>query len=147
MASFVYSLIIALDYMKYYTFKKKNSYIHSLSCKREFFLDWIEFQLHDNLKWEGYGKEWVIGHVIPIEFFDFSKDKHKYMCFSWFNHRPLTVKEQDVILNYNDVLIHQQTINVFLERYQTSVEIYGWLRNELEYGKNPPELDNPQPSS
>jgi hypothetical protein len=41
---------------------------------------------------------------------------------------------------------HQEKINNY--GYQSCIEIYDWLRNELKYGNNPCRyMDNQQPSS
>jgi hypothetical protein len=132
--------------------QKKNTYIEYLNCKREQFLEWIEFQIKDPLKWETYGKDWVIDHVIPIDFFDLEQDEQRYMCFSWFNLRPLLIK--DNLSKSNKIYIeaveqHQNVLNNFKNVsywYQADIEIYQWLRQKLGYGKNPSVLGNSQPS-
>lgn len=123
--------------------QKKNTYIKYLNCKREEFLNWIEFQFNEYFSWETYGKEWVIDHVIPISFFELNNETHIFKCFSWFNLRPCYKKENleksdKVILDI--VEIHQTTLNNFKKIsnwYQADVEIYQWLREQLRYGKNP----------
>ena len=123
--------------------QKKNTYISYLNCKRDNFLSWIEFQFKGNFIWETYSKEWVIDHVIPINFFDLNDEEHVFMCFSWFNLRPCKKNEN---LQKSDKIIleiiedHQNTLNNFIKIsnwYQTHIEIYGWLREKLRYGKNP----------
>jgi hypothetical protein len=138
--------------------QKRNSYLQYLNCDRETLLDWLEFQFTDEFEWKTYGKEWVIDHVIPIDFFDLQNSGHTYMCFSWFNLRPCTKavnlsKSNKIMLDV--VEEHQKTLDKFIEfnktskdvRYQTRIEIFEWLRNNLRYGKNPSVLGNPQPSS
>jgi hypothetical protein len=138
--------------------QKQNTYIHLLGCKREEFLDWIEYQFNEVWKWETYARDWVVDHVIPIDFFDLDNDIHRFMCFSWFNLRPFCKKENSVKSNkieLETVKKHQELIDVFIKnkhiqinnRYQADIEIYQWLRRELRYGKNPVRLDNPQPNS
>lgn len=141
--------------------QKKNTYVEYLSCKREEFLDWIEFQFGEQFSWESYGKKWVIDHVIPIDFFNIDDKHERYLCFSWFNLRPYNtadnlVKSNKIVME--EVNAHQQVLNRFKEIsswYQTNVEIHRWLRDKLRYGKNPSVLDsssaeevlmgNPQP--
>lgn len=133
--------------------QKKNTYIHYLNCKRNEFINWIEFQFDNNFKWETYGNEWVIDHVIPIKFFNLHNEIDKYMCFSWFNLRPCKTKENlqksdKIVLDI--VKIHQIKINNYKKInlwYQTHIEIYEWLREKLRDGKNPSILDNSQPNS
>ncbi len=131
--------------------QKQNTYIYYLNCKRNMFLDWIEFQFDNVFKWEDYGKKWVIDHVIPIDFFNLDIHIHREKCFSWFNLRPCCIlenmKKSNKILE-DIVQDHQNLINKYLEinGYQTNVEIHQWLRQELRYGKNPYVLDNSQPS-
>uniref|UniRef100_A0A6C0DZP5 Uncharacterized protein n=1 Tax=viral metagenome TaxID=1070528 RepID=A0A6C0DZP5_9ZZZZ len=133
--------------------QKKNSYISYLRCKREQFLDWLEFQFDDKFVWETYGKTWVIDHVIPNDFFNLDDEKHVERCFAWYNLRPCDTKEN---MNKSNTIIldvvesHQNVINNFTKInnwYQADVEIYQWLREQLGYGKNPSVLGNPQPSS
>lgn len=133
--------------------QKKNTYVQYLNCKREHLLDWLEFQFDEDFAWESYGKDWVIDHVIPIDFFDINDKEHLYMCFSWFNLRPCKTslnlrKSNDVSLE--TVEHHQTILNKFKQIsswYQTDVEIHQWLREKLRYGKNPSVLGNSQPSS
>lgn len=132
--------------------QKRNTHITYLNCKREMLLDWIEFQFGDKFQWETYGKEWVIDHVMPIDFFDIEDKEHVYKCFSWFNLRPCDIRQNSEKSNklMEDVVYkHQQVINNFLEidtRYQADVEIYQWLREKLRYGKKPSVLGDSQPS-
>lgn len=132
--------------------QKKNTYITYLNCKREQFLDWLEFQFNGEYIWEDYGKKWVIDHVIPIAFFDLENKDHIQRCFNWFNLRPCNkddnLKKSDKIV-LDIVEDHQNNINNFLKInnwYQADVEIYQWLREKLRYGENPSVLDNSQPN-
>ena len=132
--------------------QKKNTYISYLNCKREMFLDWIEYLFDNEFCWEDYGKKWVIDHVIPIDFFDLEKEEHIYKCFSWFNLRPCEKEENSSKSNkiLEDIIkTHQDKLNNFLKikRYQADIEIYQWLREELRYGKKPSVLDDSHPSS
>lgn len=133
--------------------QKKNTYVSYLKCKREEFLDWIEFQFEKHFSWESYGKEWVIDHVIPIDYFDLDNEHEVFMCFSWFNLRPYCVKrnlEKSNKLLIDEVETHQTILNKFKRNnswYQADVEMHRWLREKLRYGKNPSVLGNPQPSS
>jgi 5-methylcytosine-specific restriction endonuclease McrA len=101
------------------------------------------------MNWDNYSEYWVLDHVIPIAFFNLEDDIHLKQCFSWFNLRPLekneNSKKSDKI-NLNIIKQHQEKINNY--GYQSHIEIYDWLRNELKYGKNPCRyMDNQQPSS
>lgn len=125
------------------------SRISFLDCTKDFFYKWIENQFDDKMTWENYVEYWVLDHVIPIAFFNLENEIHVKQCFSWFNLRPLEKNENLKKSDFIDLSIvkkHQEKINNY--GYQSHIEIYDWLRNELKYGKNPCRyMDNQQPSS
>lgn len=127
---------------------KIDTHSHFLNCTKKNFFDWIEFQFDDKMNWDNYSDYWVLDHVIPINWFDLTKEEHKEKCFNWFNLRPLEKKENMIKSDKLDLIVikkHQQQINNY--KYQDSIEILDWLRSELRNGKNLHGLGNPQPSS
>ncbi len=131
--------------------QKKNTYISYLSCKREEFLDWIEFQFWEGCSWDQYGKEWVIDHVIPVDFFNLEDKEHVHRCFAWFNLRPYKTsanlqKSNKIMLD--EVQHHEKVLcrfKSFQSWYQADIEIYQWLREKLRYGNKPSVLGDSQP--
>ena len=62
--------------------------VNFIGCKRELFMEWIEFQFYDDMSWDNFGSLWGIDHTIPIRNFDLSEDEEVKKCYNWINLRP-----------------------------------------------------------
>lgn len=60
--------------------------------------DWFERQFTERMQWEGFGKSWQFGHIIPVTYFDFSNEDDLRLCWNFINMRvePLD-SENDVV--------------------------------------------------
>jgi hypothetical protein len=52
------------------------------------FVNWIEYQWHDNMSWDNYGVLWEVDHVVPCSSYDLTLEDDKSKCFHWSNMRP-----------------------------------------------------------
>lgn len=80
--------------------QKRDTWIRELNCKREFFLDWIEYQFGETFTWETYNREWIL---------DFVNVTQEESCFYWYNLKPVC-KNQETIF---DLKSHERQITTF----------------------------------
>lgn len=125
---------------------RQTSYAFVLDCDIEMFKRWIEYQFDENMTWNNLGSYWQIDHILPINQFDFSKERDKMICFNWTNLQPLPASENrsktdKIILHYyyNSIV----SIHRFIQRYKENTQGYQsireslcWLREKLRYGNN-----------
>lgn len=124
----------------------KTSYANYIGCDVVFLKKWLEFRFDENMNWTNLGSYWHIDHILPINRFDFTNERHKYICFHWTNLQPLTCFDNQSksdslhIHHYFNNIVNINRFNTkhtqFLG-YQTLIESLEWLRVELRYGKNP----------
>ena len=67
---------------------KKKGTIEYLGCSIEMYWKWIKF-ISGTYSFETHGTIWHIDHVIPLSFFDLTKEKDIYLAFNWRNTTPL----------------------------------------------------------
>jgi hypothetical protein len=58
--------------------------------------NWFEIQFANNLNWSNVGTAWQFDHIVPVIYFDFSKEEELRMCWNFTN-----LKVEAVHLNKN----------------------------------------------
>lgn len=104
---------------------KKETTVKLISCDKDFFRQWFEFQFDIHMNWENYGKYWQIDHVKPCSLFDFTKKEDRIECLHWKNTRPLEIsKNASKCAKYNNriQLLHDIIVKVFLNQYGKNVK-------------------------
>lgn len=48
---------------------------------------WFEIQFSEGMLWTNFGEEWQFDHVIPVSYFDFSRETELRMCWNFVNLR------------------------------------------------------------
>lgn len=48
---------------------------------------WFEYQFTDDLNWDNFGKSWQFDHIIPVVYFDYSRDEDLRLCWNFTNLR------------------------------------------------------------
>jgi hypothetical protein len=48
---------------------------------------WFEYQFKDGADWDNFGGNWQFDHIIPVTYFDFSKEEELKMCWNFTNIR------------------------------------------------------------
>ena len=48
---------------------------------------WFEYQFSQDIGWEDFGKKWQFDHLIPVTYFDFSRDEDLRMAWNFTNLR------------------------------------------------------------
>ena len=49
--------------------------------------NWIEIQFTDGLNWDNFGASWQFDHVVPVAYFNFSKEEDLQLCWNFVNIR------------------------------------------------------------
>jgi hypothetical protein len=97
--------------------KKK---LKHLSCTRDFFIKWLEFNFQNDMKLDNYGTLWCIDHVLPCCNFNFEDNiEEEYKCFHWTNLRPLYKKDnlkRGKKVTEEEISLHEQKIKDFIEK-------------------------------
>lgn len=76
---------------------------------------WFEYQFKDGANWDNFGTAWQFDHVIPVTFFDFSKEQELKMCWNFTNLRAEHFQINKDRGNRLDVLAAK---NYFKELYE-----------------------------
>ena len=61
------------------------AYYFGLGCRE--FRKWIEIQFTGELNWDNFGTLWQFDHLVPVSYFDFSKEKDLLLCWNFINIR------------------------------------------------------------
>jgi len=48
---------------------------------------WLEIQFLDGMDWDNFSTVWQLDHIIPVIYFDFSKEKDLRLCWNFTNIR------------------------------------------------------------
>ena len=64
-------------------------YTRLLGCDWEILIQWLEFNMKSDMKWENYGSYWHVDHVYPCSLYDFEIEENRLKCFNWTNLTPL----------------------------------------------------------
>lgn len=63
------------------------AYAYYFGLGSEEFREWIEIQFSDGLNWDNFGTSWQFDHIVPVAYFDFSKDEDLLLCWNFVNIR------------------------------------------------------------
>lgn len=63
-------------------------YIHNY-IKRQELVDKLESYFLEEMSWENFGKVWEVSHIIPVTFFDHSKEEDLKFCWNVKNIIPM----------------------------------------------------------
>lgn len=66
---------------------KSSSYAPFFGLDIDNFRKWIEIQFDGKLNWENFSENWQFDHVIPVTYFDFSKEEDLKLCWNFINIR------------------------------------------------------------
>jgi hypothetical protein len=73
---------------------KKESTLNMTGISFEALKLYLESKFTENMSWENYGTHgWHIDHIIPCNYFDFTKEEHQKICFYYKNLQPMWAKE------------------------------------------------------
>jgi hypothetical protein len=56
------------------------------------FRKWIELQFKEGLSWDTFAKSWQFDHIVPITYFDFSKEEELRLAWNFINIRVEPIK-------------------------------------------------------
>lgn len=66
---------------------KSSAYAQYFGLSIEDFRKWIELQFTKGLNWENFGTAWQFDHIVPVTYFDFSKENDLRLCWNFINIR------------------------------------------------------------
>jgi len=94
------------------------SSIKLLGCKQDFLIDWLKYNLKNDMTFENYGSYWHIDHVIPCKYFNLENDNELKKCFSWVNLQPLKASvnlSKQAKIDINEINNHWQNVINFIK--------------------------------
>jgi hypothetical protein len=80
------------------------SYAPYFGLDIENYRKWIWLQFTDGLTWDNFGSSWQFDHIIPVAYFDFSKQEDLYLCWNFINIRVEKLDSNKARGNRIDVL-------------------------------------------
>jgi len=70
----------------------------------ENFRQWIEIQFTDSLSWDNFAEQWQFDHIVPVAYFDFSKEEDLKLAWNFINIRVEKLDLTKVSVNRIDVI-------------------------------------------
>ena len=84
---------------------KSSAYAQYFGLSINDFRKWIELQFTKDLSWENFGSAWQFDHVVPVTYFDFSKENDLKLCWNFINIRvEKTTPEEKTANNRIDII-------------------------------------------
>lgn len=65
------------------------------------FRKWVSLQFTKEMTWDNFGKAWQFEHVVPVVYFDFSKDIDLKLCWNFVNIRVESIKTSKSKTNWS----------------------------------------------
>ncbi|MCX6319115.1 MAG: hypothetical protein NTW29_17690 [Bacteroidetes bacterium] len=78
---------------------------------------WFEYQFENGLGWDNFAKMWQFDHIIPVTYFDFSKEEELKLCWNFTNIRVERYQPGTTKGNRMDLLAAK---NYFRDLYDTT---------------------------
>jgi hypothetical protein len=75
--------------MRRYVLERKASeaYAPYFGLDIENFRKWLELQFQEDISWNNFGSAWQFDHIVPVTYFDFSKEEDLKLCWNFINIR------------------------------------------------------------
>jgi hypothetical protein len=70
----------------------------------EYFREWISLQFKDDLSWDNFADKWQFDHIVPVAYFDFTKEDDLLLCWNFINIRVERVDYNKTRGNRIDVM-------------------------------------------
>lgn len=77
---------------------------------------WFEYQFTPHIGWEDFGKKWQFDHIIPVTFFDFTKENDLKLCWNFTNLRVELFQKNKDRGNRLDVLMAKSYFKELFEK-------------------------------
>lgn len=89
-----------------YILEKKNAYSYApfFGLDIENYRKWIGLQFANGVNWENFGSVWQFEHIIPLAYFDFSKEEDLKLCWNFINIRVETLETHYLKGNHIEIL-------------------------------------------
>lgn len=100
--------------------KDGNKFIDFLNCDLEYFKDWLQFNMTDEMSWENYGSYWHIDHATPCSAFNVENLEEVKQCWHWSNLVPLQASKNASKINKID----EEYINYYKERKEMFLNVF-----------------------
>jgi len=66
---------------------QSSSYARYFGLDIEYFREWIELQFGEGLSWDNFAEKWQFDHIVPVAYFDFTKEEDLLLCWNFINIR------------------------------------------------------------
>ena len=103
--------------LKYQNVIKFKCTLDLIGCSAEQLKQHLESKFTEGMTWEKYGiNGWVVDHILPVSYFDFTKEENQRICFNYLNTQPLWSND------------NHKKYNHLPENYQEIIEV---IKNSL----------------
>jgi len=104
--------------LRRYVLEKKASstYARYFGLDIERFRQWIEIQFTTGVGWDNFATAWQFDHIVPVNYFDYSKKEDVYLCWNFINIRVEKLEHNKNLANRVDVLAVKPYFQQLYER-------------------------------
>ncbi|CAN5893082.1 hypothetical protein BH11BAC4_BH11BAC4_05040 [soil metagenome] len=82
---------------------------------------WIELQFNEGLNWDNFGTAWQFDHLVPVAYFDFSKEEDLFLCWNFINIRVEKLELNKSKGNRIDVLAVKPYFQALFDKTQNAI--------------------------
>lgn len=77
---------------------------------------WFELQFTEGVSWESFAANWQFDHIVPVAYFNFSREEDLLLCWNFVNIRVETINSNKNRGNRVDVLAVKKYFSDLFER-------------------------------
>jgi hypothetical protein len=82
---------------------------------------WFEYQFINDASWDNFGENWQFDQIIPVTYFDFTKEEELKMCWNFTNIRVENFQKNKDRGNRLDVLAAKNYFQVLFDKTGYSI--------------------------
>ncbi len=92
--------------LRRYVFEESPSHVYApyFGLDKTLIRKWFEFQFNEGLSWNNFATAWHIDHIVPVTYFDHSKNDELRLCWNFTNLRVETFQKNKDRGNRLDIL-------------------------------------------
>lgn len=81
-----------------------NAYAKYFGLDITYFREWVSLQFKNDLSWESFAIKWQFDHIVPVAYFDYSKEEDLLLCWNFINIRVERIEQDKFKGNKIDVM-------------------------------------------
>jgi len=102
-----------------------------LGADLNFIRSWIQNMFIGEMKWENYGKVWVIDHIVPFRMFDIFKEEDLILCWNYRNLMPIF--DEDNLKKQGNIFFSFELLRERKDKDHIYQKLYERIKPEVEW--------------